>query len=282
LTHPEHNLQQSAITKLSLVSDWFLNFRSALVALSAGVDSSVLASVARRTLGKENSLAVTSVSPAFSSSELEYARTIAKEIDIELKVVYQDDLSSPDYVANGVNRCYFCRSNLASSIRHVAESRKIEVCVDGTHLDDLKSPRPGIKALREAGFRAPLAELRFSKQDVREIARILNLSNSERPSEACLSSRVAYGQTIDFHILRRIEKAEVIVRNLTGAKIVRVRTINQDASVEVDKHSLRITYEKQSEITSALKNLGFGDVRIDPEGYTSGKMLQMYVKNEVE
>jgi uncharacterized protein len=267
---------------LAQLSTWFLNFRSALIALSSGVDSSVLACIARRSLGKMNSLAVTSISEAFSTAELDEAKRIAKEIDIELETVYQTDLSTEGYVANAVNRCYFCRSNLVAEITRVAKRRKIDICVDGTHLDDLKNPRPGIKALREGGFRAPFVEIGLAKQDIKEIARILKLSNSEKPSESCLSSRIAYDQRIDGNTLRLIERAEQLVREITRAKIIRVRTESQSATVEVDIDSLQIALKNERQIETALKDIGYSSVAIDPRGYTSGKMLSLYVETKAD
>ncbi len=265
---------------LTSLATWFTNFHSVLVAFSSGIDSSVLACVARRTLGAENTVAVTSISESFAAEELVEAKRIAGEIDIDLVTVFQDDFATPNYVANGVNRCYFCRSNLVSVIQPVASARQIEVCVDGTHIDDLKSPRPGVKALRDAGFRAPFVELGLGKEDVREIARFLQLSNSEKPSESCLASRVAYGQELNLETLRTIEEAEISVKKITGATIVRVRTIGKKASVEVDLDSVNVASKNHSKIETALKNLGYATVEIDPSGYTPGRMLSLFVRNE--
>jgi len=257
---------------------WFRRFSSCIVAFSAGVDSSLLAFAAQQALGNR-AFAVTSISPAFAESELEESRKIAREIGIELIEVSQDDLGTEDYVKNDVSRCYFCRTNLATVIEPIRARLSVEVCVDGTHLDDLEKPRPGVKALRENGFRAPLAELFFGKSDIREMAKSMGLSNWNRPSEACLSSRVAYGQHVSFEILSRIEKSEKIVKSITGAQIVRVRTLGNKAVVEVDRESLNITIDNSDMISEELKRLGYEIVEIDPEGYVSGKMLELFVKN---
>ncbi len=257
---------------------WFRNFQSCIVAFSAGVDSSLLALAAKKALG-EKAYAVTSVSPAFAVSELQEARRVAMEIGIELIEVTQDDLEDPGYVKNEVTRCYFCRSNLSLAIRPLMLSLSVDVCVDGTHLDDLQKPRPGVVALRENGFRAPLVELRFGKVHIREMARIAGLSNWNRPSEACLSSRVAYGQKISLETLNRIEEAEKIVRAITNAKIVRVRTLGQSALVEVNRESLSSAFDKADVISQNLKELGFESVEIDRDGYVSGKMLELFVNS---
>jgi uncharacterized protein len=260
------------------LKDWFLEFDSALVAFSAGVDSSVLAYAARQALSSK-AIAVTSVSPSFSRSEIDSARQLANEIGIELIVVSQDDLATKDYVANQVNRCYFCRSNLVKALMPIVKERNISICVDGTHLDDLKSPRPGVKALREAGFKAPFVELGFSKEEVREIARILRLSNSEKASESCLSSRIAYGQKIDEDTLRQIEKSEIFIRELVHAKIVRVRTIGTRAIVELDPNSIERAQKSFSEIQRKLMSFGYTAIEIDPNGYSSGRMLDLFIRD---
>ena len=260
------------------LKDWFLKFDSALVAFSAGVDSSVLAHAARQALSSR-AIAVTSVSPSFARSEIDSARQLANEIGIELIVVSQDDLASKDYAANQVNRCYFCRSNLVEALMPMVKERGISICVDGTHLDDLKSPRPGVKALREAGFKAPFVELGFCKEQVREIARILTLSNSEKPSESCLASRIAYRQKIDEHILRQIEKSEIFIRELVHAKIVRVRTIGTRAVVELDPQSIERAQKSFSEIQRTLISFGYTSIEIDPNGYSSGRMLDLFIRD---
>lgn len=263
---------------LDRLVSWFGNFRSCIVAFSAGVDSSVLALAAKKALGNR-AYAVTSISPAFAASEREEARKIAGEIGIDLIEVMQDDLSDPGYVSNGVTRCYFCRSNLALAIKPVAGRLEIDVCVDGTHIEDLQKPRPGVKALRENGFRAPFVELRITKKDIREVALHSGLSNWNRPSEACLSSRIAYGQSISLETLDRIERAEKIVKAITNAKIVRVRTFGRKAVIEVDKKSVPDAMTEMTSISRKLREIGYEKVEIDPEGYASGKMLELFVSS---
>lgn len=263
---------------LKRLSSWFHEFKSCIVAFSGGVDSSLLALAARKAL-QNNSHAVTSISKAFAASELEEARRAAQEIGIELIEVRQDDLNDQNYVKNEVSRCYFCRSNLAEAIRPVVNRLSIDVCVDGTHLDDLERPRPGVKALRENGFRAPLVELSFGKSDIREMAKYSGLSNWDRPSEACLSSRVAYNQEISFEKLQRIEMAEKIVKKITKAEIVRVRTIGDNALVEVDQKSVAFALNQALAIREQLKKVGYGEVEVDPRGYASGKMLELFLNS---
>lgn len=263
--------------KLDHLMNWFSHHDSCIVAFSAGVDSSVLAYAAHKALGNK-ALAVTSLSPSFAESEMSASAKIAEEIGIELVTVHQDDLANENYVSNQVSRCYFCRSNLVGALSAVAKARNIKVCVDGTHLDDMCSPRPGVKALREAGFRAPFVELKFSKNDIRDVARLAGLSNAERQSETCLSSRIAYGQRIEAKTLRMIERSEEFIKQLTGSMVVRVRTIDLRAIVEVDKVSILNAMEKKSEIANALRSFGYSEVEIDPDGYRQGRMLSLFVQ----
>ncbi|MGI0081153.1 MAG: ATP-dependent sacrificial sulfur transferase LarE, partial [Nitrososphaerales archaeon] len=163
-------------------------------------------------------------------------------------------------------------------IEPFAKRRNINLWVDGTHSEDMRSPRPGVKALREAGFRAPFVELSYSKSDIRAIAKLANLSNAERPSEACLSSRIAYEQRIESNTLRMIEQSEEFIKQVTGANVVRVRTIGSGAVVELDRASIPTALEKVLEISDALKSLGYSSVEIDSEGYREGRMLSLFVQ----
>lgn len=271
------NSQQSVGEDWEDLVEWFRQYSSCAVAFSAGVDSSVVALAAKKALG-QMAYAVTSDSPSFAAKEMEEARGVANEIGIQLFVVEQDDLRNSDYVRNNVSRCYYCRKNLAEIIRPIAARLRVDLCVDGTHVDDLQTPRPGIKALREAGFKAPLVELQLGKDRVREIARRAGLSNWNRPSEACLSSRIAYGQQIDLQTLRKVESAELTVKKITAASIVRVRTIGTKAIVEVDRESVDKALAKKSDIVHELTHLGYNEIEIDNTGYVSGKMLKLFVE----
>lgn len=238
----------------------------------------MLALAAKKALGNR-AYAVTSISPAFASSERDEARKVASEIGIQLIEVTQDDLSDQGYASNGVTRCYFCRSNLARAISPLMLKLGVDVCVDGTHSDDLQKPRPGVRALRENGFRAPFVELGFTKKEIREIASYSGLSNWNRPSEACLSSRVPYGDRISLETLERVEKAELVVKAITKAEIVRVRTFGRKAVIEVDSKSVPSVLREVRLISEKLCEIGYDKVEIDPDGYVSGKMLELFMSS---
>jgi pyridinium-3,5-biscarboxylic acid mononucleotide sulfurtransferase len=240
---------------------------STLVALSGGVDSSLVAALAREALG-DRSFAVTLAGPAVARSEVGRAERVARAIGIEHLVVDVDPLGNSDYRANPSNRCYFCRSIETEALRRVGGARSVAQYLDGIHVDDLEDDRPGIRAMDEAGFVHPLAGAGWSKAEVRSAARVRGLPNWDEPSDACLASRVAHGETISAELLRRVEAGEEAVRS-RGFRRVRVRTRGGSARVEVGPEEVaRLLSEPlASEVRTSLEALGFTPVRLDPEGY---------------
>ncbi len=238
-----------------------------LVALSGGVDSSLVAALAREALG-DRSLAVTLSGPAVARSEVDRAERVARAIGIEHLVVAVDPLANAEYRANPSNRCYFCRSIETGALRAVGGSRSVAQYVDGVHLDDLEDDRPGLRAMDEAGFVHPLAGAGWTKADVRSAARARGLPNWDEPSDACLASRVAHGEAISADLLHRIEAGEAAVR-ARGFRRVRVRAQGGAARVEVgpDEVARLLTEPLAGEVRAALGALGFAPVRLDPDGY---------------
>ena len=237
------------------------------VALSGGVDSSVVAWLLDSALGPE-AFAVTLVGAAVSSEEVERARRVARTIGIRHAIVPADPLSSAEYRANPTNRCYFCRSVETRRILEWGRSLGIVRFVDGVHLDDLGDDRPGLRAMDEAGFGHPLAWAAWHKSDVRSFARSVGLPNAEQPSDACLASRVRHGQPLTEELLGRIERAEQQVR-ARGFQRVRVRVDGAWARVEVDPGEVgRLLAEPMaSELRAELGRFGFDPVDLDPRGY---------------
>jgi pyridinium-3,5-biscarboxylic acid mononucleotide sulfurtransferase len=238
-----------------------------LVALSGGVDSSLVAAFARDALG-DRSLAVTLAGPAVARSEVARAQQVAGTIGIEHLVVDVDPLAHPEYRANPSNRCYFCRSIETEALRRVGGSRSIGQYLDGVHLDDLHDDRPGIRAMDEAGFSHPLVGAGWTKTEVRSAARARGLPNWDEPSDACLASRVAHGEPISAELLQRIEAGEAAVR-ARGFRRVRVRVRGGSARVEVGPEEVArlLTQPLAGEVRAALEDLGFAPVRLDPDGY---------------
>jgi pyridinium-3,5-biscarboxylic acid mononucleotide sulfurtransferase len=240
---------------------------ASLVALSGGVDSSLVAALTRDALGPD-SLAVTLAGPAVARSEVARAERVARSIGIEHIVVEIDPLTRPEYRANPSNRCYFCRSVETEELKRVGRTRGVERYLDGVHLDDLRDDRPGLRAMDEAGFLHPLARAGWTKSDVRAAAHRRELPNWDEPSDACLASRVAHGDPISRELLGRIELGESWLKS-QGFRRVRVRVRADGARIEVDPEEVaRLLREPfASRVRAELSALGFAHVELDPYGY---------------
>lgn len=245
----------------------------ALVALSGGVDSAAVASLAREALGDEL-LAATVTSSAVSAEEIATARRVARELGVRHVLVPAEPLESVAYRANGDDRCYHCRKVETGALLRLGRVSGVRQYLDGVHLDDLGEDRPGLRAMEEAGFVHPLLWGRWRKEEVRRYARSAGLGNWDRPSNACLASRVAHGQPISKELLERIERAEALVLG-RGFRRVRVRVRGNEARVEVGPSEVaRLEAEPlRSELSVRLRELGFGAVTIDPAGYRGGSEL---------
>ena len=256
---------------------WFQNKnQKAIVALSGGVDSAVVALAAKRALDKK-AVAVTADYNTLSADELKSARTIAKEIDIDHRIVRYNELENDEFVKNDILRCYHCRTELASYLLLEAKKINVSLIVDGTNIDDLKDYRPGIKAMRENGVKSPLVELGIDKQNIRSIAKSNNLSVFDKPSNSCLASRIPHGIPVTFEKLKRIETAEILVKSIFNVRQVRVRDHQDTARIEVGREELKEMFDtdKLLVIDSKLKNLGFRYVALDLSGYKSRDNINM-------
>lgn len=251
--------------------EWFATCPGALVAFSGGVDSSLVAFLARALLGRERVLAVISASPSLKLSDLEAAKTFCLEHDIPLRVTRTAELDNPDYYTNPANRCYFCKHTLYSDLDGYALEFSGWWILNGTNRDDLGDYRPGIEAGREFQVRSPLAECGVPKTAVRELASAFGLACWDKPASPCLSSRVPYGQRITERKLRQIESGEQFLAQL-GFGIARVRHDDNRAVVEVPSERVGELECVAPEVREHLLGLGFKDVTIDREGFISGKL----------
>jgi len=257
--------------RLNLESRIF-KLESAVVAFSGGIDSTLVLAVANKVIGKRI-LAVTAKSDSVPERELQAAQELTQTLNIKHKVVKTEEMSSPNYLKNPANRCYYCKSELYTKLATVANQYKITNIINGINLDDLGDHRPGITAAKEAGIISPLVESQFNKQDVRSLAREMGLSNWEKPALACLSSRIPYGQPVTSKKLSMIDEAEEIFL-AEGFREVRVRHYGDMASIELLKTEIPSLmknglYEKTID---RLKKIGFQKITIDPEGYRSGSL----------
>lgn len=263
----DSSLSERLLRSEAEIRERIRNGGSALVALSGGVDSGLVAALAREALGPQ-SVAVTLSGPAVAGREVVRARRVAERIGIEHVVLEVDPLARPEYRENPTNRCYFCRTVEAARLTEFGTSRGVRQYLDGVQADDLSDDRPGLRALNEAGFDHPLLWAGWRKADVRSAARSKDLPNWDQPSDACLASRIAHGNAISAELLGRIETAESWLLD-HGFRRVRVRVRGTGARIEVDPGEVaRLSAEPlASEVTTALRALGFDPVVIDPVGY---------------
>ncbi len=243
--------------------------KGAVVALSAGVDSSLVALLAHKALG-DHAVAVTGISESLPPQELEIAKETAKEIGIKHLVVQTDELQNPEYASNRSDRCYYCKDTLYRELRTLANGLGLEEILDGTQVDDLGDNRPGFRAAQEAGVKSPLLTASFSKAEVRETARVLGLSVWDKPAMPCLSSRITHGEEVTTDKLGMIGQAELYIKELTGVRNLRVRYSNSVARIEVAPEERRIFFDEavMDQVDRALKQLGFIAVTLDLKGYS--------------
>jgi uncharacterized protein len=247
------------------------DMESVVVAFSGGVDSTLLLKAAIDALGSEHVLAVTADSETYPSSELQEAISLAKHLQVKHEIIETSELAIPGYTENTQNRCYFCKQGLFTEILPIMEQAGYKQLVFGLIADDMSEHRPGTQAAKEYGVRGPLQEADLYKQDIRILAKALDLPNWDKPSFACLSSRVAYGEKITLEKLSRIEKSEAFIRKL-GIRQVRVRTHGEIARIEVEQASLETALLHRNEIIAALQQFGYQYVTLDLMGYVSGSM----------
>jgi pyridinium-3,5-biscarboxylic acid mononucleotide sulfurtransferase len=261
---------ESIQEKLRVLRQVISDMQSVLVAFSGGIDSTVVLKIAHEQLG-ERALGITAVSPTFPKIELDGAKQVASEIGARHELVYTDQLEIPAFVQNDAVRCFHCKTDLYQLLDGLREPRASQWIVDGTNLDDLGDDRPGIKAAREWGVRSPLVDASLSKSDVRALARVLGLSNSDKPAAACLSSRIPRGIPITIESLRRIEQAEEILQ-AEGFRHVRVRDHGEVARIEVgaEEFSRLNQPDLRAHISARLRKVGFRFVCVDLEGYRPG------------
>jgi len=259
------------IQKRKAVERLLRGYRRVLVAFSGGVDSTVLAKLARDTLGKADVVAVTADSPSLARNDLHDATRLAAHLDLDHVIIATKEVEDATYRANTRGRCYICKGTLFDELAELALARDIPAVLYGAIGDDLNDERPGHQAARERRVRAPLQEAGLAKWDVRELARCLGLPNWDRPQDACLASRVPHGSEVTEDKLKQIEAAEAFLRT-QGFRQVRVRHLGAGARVEVEPEAVaRFTdVALLSETEAVLRSLGFEDVVIDPLGYRPG------------
>lgn len=257
---------------------WFRAHPNVLVAFSGGVDSCLVAFLARQALGKAHAIAVISNSASLKASDLEDAQRFCNAYDIELREIDAGEIDDPNYRNNPLDRCFHCKTHLYSSLQalQAAEYPGFEI-LNGSNLDDQGDYRPGMKAASGQSVRSPLLECAVGKEGVRALARSLSLFTWDKPASPCLSSRFPYGEPITVEKLKMVELGEAYLKSL-GFSDCRVRIRSKEATLEVPQPEVDRLTELFADAQVQFRRFGFEQVKIDPEGLVSGKLNREVVR----
>lgn len=253
------------------------------VAFSGGADSSLLLKLAvmhAKANGKRV-IAVTACTELHPAQDEEVARRVAVETGAEHRVLAVRELQSAGIDRNPVDRCYHCKKYLFEAIRDQAAREGAGAVLEGTNADDLKEYRPGLRALEELGIKSPLKEAGFTKAEVRRLAEEYGISVANRPAAPCLATRFPYGERLTAKKLRRVEQGENYLKGL-GLCNVRLRVHGSVARIEADEKDMGMLMAKRREIAAVLKEMGYGYITLDMEGFRSGSMDEMLANEKKE
>ena len=268
--------------KYELLKDIIREKGSAAVAFSAGVDSTFLIKVVKDVLG-DKIIAVTATSSTYPERELKEAIEYAKNIGVKHIIINSEELDIKGFANNPKNRCYYCKTELYTRIKKVAEENGVEYIFDGANLDDTGDFRPGMQAAKEQGVISPLKEAQLAKKDIRKLSKEMGLPTWNKPSFACLSSRFPYGNKITIKKLSMVDKAEQFLLDL-GIREVRVRHHENIARIEVDPEEREKLFniDLLDKIGNKLKEIGFAYVTFDVLGYRTGSMNEVLTEEDKE
>jgi len=251
------------------------SMKNVLVAFSGGVDSTFLLKVAQQELG-DKVLAVIAGSETYPEQERESAISLAQDMRVKYELIQSKEMDNPDFISNSPQRCYYCKMELFSRLKEIAERENIPHVLDGSNFEDTGDFRPGSRAAQELGVRSPLQEAGFMKQEIRELSRKLGLPTWEKPAMACLSSRFPYGTKIDSASLEQIAQAEDTLRTL-GFSQLRVRHHGDTARIEVPENEIveLVEPEVRKKVIAAFQSIGYTYITLDLKGYRTGSMNEI-------
>lgn len=264
--------------KLKNLKAYLTNYKSVVIAFSGGVDSTFLARIAKDVYG-DNLLLITATSSTYPFYELEEAKSLALLLGIKHKIIVSEEIDIPGYADNPPDRCYYCKSELFGKIKYIANKEGYEVIFDGSNADDLKDFRPGMKAKQEKGVISPLAEIGFTKSDIRHFSKELNLPTATKQSYACLASRFPYGEKITKIKLDRLGIAEFEVRKL-GFTQFRIRSHENLARLEFIPSEMDKAWGIKRQLEDICKKSGFSYITIDLTGYRTGSMNEVLSESD--
>lgn len=259
--------------KINRLVDFMKSMQHCVVAYSGGVDSAVVAKIAALVLG-ERAKAVMAVSPSVAAGEVESAKKLAEEIGIDFRLIHTSEMEDPRYLKNDERRCYYCKQGLYLALKEFVREFPHTTIANGTNTDDLGDYRPGLEAARELRVVSPLVEAGLNKQNVRQLAKQWNLSVWDKPATPCLSSRIAYGESVTPERLRMVDQAETYLRSL-GFRELRVRYHAGDlARIEIPQGEVSgfATLAEDKKIANRFQDLGFRFVTLDLVGFRSGSL----------
>lgn len=253
---------------LKKLQDRLKELNKVAISFSGGIDSSFLLYVARITLPTENVLAIIANGNMVPRKDYEEAIEFLKENKINYKEIEYKPLEIEEFKENRKDRCYYCKKKLMSGIKEEANKNGFKNVLDGKNEDDLKVYRPGNKATEEIGIISPLAEIGFSKENIREESKKLGLKIWNKPSNSCLATRFPYNTILTEDDLKRVEQGEEVLKKL-GIPKVRIRVHQEIARIEVEREYSNVIIQNQN-IVEQIKALGFRYVTLDLNGLTSG------------
>jgi pyridinium-3,5-biscarboxylic acid mononucleotide sulfurtransferase len=279
-THDVNTLDVETQVKYEHLQAILCEMESLLVAYSGGVDSTLLLKVAHDMLG-ERAMGAIAISPTYAPEETSDAVAVAEQMGLPLVTLETHELEDKRYVANDLNRCYYCKTELFSRLVPLATRYGLRHIAYGVNKDDDGDFRPGQRAAREFGVRGPLKEAEMGKCEIREVARMLGVPVWNKPAMACFSSRIPYGSKVDVAALQMVYQAEKLLCTL-GFRQVRVRHHDTIARIEVERSEIpRLVEDKMSRVvTDGLCAIGYSYVAVDLLGYRTGSMNEGFFKKK--